>query len=167
MEEEGRLRTPTVPTRMHRHPPIGLWKATNRQYQQHQPTASMPPQLRVGDFRVEAAAVGLCRASAGVVGLFQMVIVVEEVLREVDLGDGAGDRLLPRCRRDPRKLIILGAHATALISYDRSVPRLHCYNKITCFIVVAKILLGTNILGNFPESGSTKASSRVEGSDMQ
>jgi len=111
MEEEDRLRTPTGPTRMRRRPPTGLRRVANRQ----QPTASLAPQLRVGGFRVEAAAVGSSQDSAGVVGSFRMVIVVEEVLREADSGDGDEDRLLPRYRRDARVLIILGAHAKAFI----------------------------------------------------
>ncbi len=101
MVEEGRLRTPRVPVRMRKRSPIGLRKPANRQYQQRQLTEPMPPQLRVEGYLVEAAAVGLCRAFAGVAGLFQTVIEGEEVLREADLGGGGEDRLLPRCRRDP------------------------------------------------------------------
>ena len=101
MVEEGRLRTPRVPVRMRKPSPIGLRRPANRQYQQHQLTAPMSPQLQVEGCLVEAAAVGLCRASADVAGSFQTVIVVEEVLREADSEGGAEDRLLPRCRRDP------------------------------------------------------------------
>ena len=100
MVEVGHLRTPRVPVRMRKPSPIGLRRPANRQYQ-HQLTATMSPQLRVEGCLVEAAAVGLCRASAGVAGSFQTVIVVEEVLREADSEGGAEDRLLPRCRRDP------------------------------------------------------------------
>ena len=100
MVEVGHLRTPRVPVRMRKPSPIGLRRPANRQYQ-HQLTATMSPQLRVEGCLVEAAAVGLCRASAGVAGSFQTVIVVEEVLREEDSEGGAEDRLLPRCRRDP------------------------------------------------------------------